>query len=236
MASFHKSESQLASVLTGLETYYDSPWIRNLRLAIQNYPKLQIADAVSRQQILSKKWAIEEMHKALGGDLGMVFIVGGWYGTLAAMMFESERFPGLQIRSFDIDPDCAAIADTMNRDKVVQNWTFKAATANMCELNYVQAKYIVKRSDGSEQELLDSPDLIINSSCEHIANFDSWISRIPNGMPLVLQSNDFWTAPDHVNCVPSLEEFKKQCQLKKILFEGSLDLQDYTRFMLIGSK
>ena len=50
-----------------------------------------------------------------------------------------------------------------------------------------------------------SPDLVINTSCEHLPDVRGWLDRLPAGMPVVLQSNDYFAEPEHTNCVASLE-------------------------------
>ena len=37
----------------------------------------------------------------------------------------------------------------------------------------------------------DVPNTIINTSCEHIVNFDEWYRKIPAGKLVILQSNDY---------------------------------------------
>jgi len=227
---------RLIAVLRGLETYYESKWLYHLRRTIQKFPQASIEAALSRQQIISKKWAIEKIHAAFGANLGTVFILGGWYGTLAAMMYESQRFSNLVIRSFDIDPECAVVADAMNQSHLMNNWQFKAVTADMYDLNYTNTNYSVQRPDGSLVQLSSVPDLVINFSCEHLHAFSKWYSAIPDGMPLALQSNDFFTAQDHVNCVASLGEFQEQTPMREVSYEGTIELPNYKRFMRIGRK
>ena len=78
------------------------------------------------------------------------------------------------------------------------------------------------------------PDLVINTSCEHIADLRGWLDLLPVGMPVVLQSNDYFSDPEHINCVRSLEEFEIQANLSKVAFHGTLGMTKYSRFMLIG--
>ena len=49
-------------------------------------------DCISRGQVQSKTWLIEELQKINPKiyDLGTVFLCAGWYGTLATMLFESK--------------------------------------------------------------------------------------------------------------------------------------------------
>ena len=80
------------------------------------------------------------------------------------------------------------------------------------------------------------PDTIINTSCEHIANFIEWYNKIPNGTLVVLQSNNYFEIKEHVNCVNNINEFIKIAPMSTLLYNGELELEKYTRFMLIGYK
>jgi hypothetical protein len=80
------------------------------------------------------------------------------------------------------------------------------------------------------------PDVLINTSCEHVDRFQQWYAKIPSGNLQVLQSNDYYACDEHNNCVPNLQTFQQQAPMRESLFAGSLRLKKYTRFMLIGYK
>lgn len=201
---------------------------------LRTFPSHTLHEALSVGQIESKKWLIERL-EALNLDLGTVFVLGGWVGLLPAMFYESKlRFD--KLRSFDIDPSCAELADTMNRKQVMNGWGFKASFGDMYEIDYSIHRYKTKRADGTEVELEDSPDTIINTVCEHINRFPDWWERVPKGKLLVLQSNNLYSSKDHCNCVSSLDQFSKSAPMSKILFKGELETAGYKRFMLIGNK
>jgi hypothetical protein len=82
----------------------------------------------------------------------------------------------------------------------------------------------------------DNPDTFINTSCEHIENFTNWFNLIPKGKLVALQSNNYFELPEHVNCVNDIDEFKQQAPLSNIIYEGELELEKYTRYMIIGYK
>ena len=189
-------------------------------------------DSLSRGQIKSKLWIIDQL-RPLELDLGCVFICAGWYATLSMLLFES----GLKItkiRSFDIDESCVAIAEIFNKPWVIDQWRFKASTHDILDLNYDTAEYSVTKNDGSREQLYDSPDTVINTSCEHIGDFDFWYSRIPPGKLVILQNNNFYEIEDHVNCCQDLEQFAQQSPMTQCLYQGELDLGNYKRFMRIG--
>lgn len=203
-------------------------------LVMKQFPEIKLSEALSAGQIESKRWLIEELEK-LDRPLGTVFVLGGWWGLLPAMLFES-RLNADKIRSFDKDESCEPIADAINRRYVINDWKFKAATQDMLEMQYDSHRYKTKRSDGSYAELEDTPDTIINTSCEHILDFERWWKRIPPKKLIVLQSNDFRAPAEHVNCSEGLDAFAASAPMKEIFFRGELHLPDYKRFMLMGMK
>ena len=200
---------------------------------IRTFPDIDLRDAFSRGQISSKKWLADEL-KTLDLDLGTVFLCAGWYGSLALLLFES----GLEvekIRSFDKDAECHKIADTINRPYVMSEWKFKAQTADIHEINYTDGhEYITLKSNGEGQKLYDKPDTVINTSSEHIENFKEWYTSIAPGTLVILQTNDYFEIADHINCVKNIDAFKDMAPMSNILFEGTLNLEFYNRYMLIG--
>ena len=217
-----------------LESYVpESSLLKALKFIEQQQIPFQ-HDCLSRGQLKSKQWIIDNL-TALDIDLGCVFLCAGWYATLSAMMLES----GLKIskiRSFDIDPSCERLAETFNRQWVVDDWIFKSVTKDIMDINYKIEEYTVKKHDGSTETLWDVPDTVINTSCEHIDRFSEWYSKIPEGVLLILQTNNYTDIEDHVNCSHSLEDFTEQTPMQECLYEGELDLGQYKRFMRIGYK
>jgi len=147
-----------------------------------------------------------------------------------------RNFNITKIRSFDIDESCREIAEIFNKPWVMQDWKFKASTQDIHDIDYSNHVYHVYRSDGSQCELTDSPDTVINTSCEHIINFEKWYSKIPTGKLVILQTNNYFEIPEHINCSKSLEQFASQTPMTTILYEGELFLDKYLRFMRIGIK
>ncbi len=213
-------------------------FLSNLGQVMRKYPDCDLSEAFSKGQIESKFWLIEELEK-VQKNLGTVFVLGGWYGTLSALILESNKFQIEKIRSFDIDNSCAEIAETMNRDPfVLDGWRFKASTADMYDLNYSETTHTTRRANGTELELTDVANTFINTSCEHLEFYGDWYNTLPNGKLVVLQSNDFLSGKDHVNCISSIDEFKLHSPMSEYLYDGELYISeaDYTRFMLIGVK
>ena len=211
---------------------YDSYMLKAFKI---HHNKLK--DALSEGQLNSKLWLLDRIK---GIDLGTVFICAGWYGVLATLMFEDENIYVDKIRSFDIDDSCWKIAEDLNEPWKADNWVFKASTLDIIGLfNYWYSEdglyhYFTTNIKGKRVHIKEMPNTIINTSCEHIENFTKWFNAIPTGKLVALQSNNYFEIEDHVNCVNSLDEFKQQAPLSNIIYEGELELEKYTRYMLIG--
>ena len=194
-----------------IDTEHLHYWMQAIR---QSPDPMRTMDAFWSGQLKSKEWLIKNLRKNVNKFVS-IDIHGGWVGTLASMLFQSDIYI-TNIRSVDIDPSCEPIATMMNK-KEEMSGKFRAVTADMCAI----------RSDA---------DVIINTSCEHITQeqYDTWLSGMPHNSLLVLQSNNY-NIPEHVRIVEDLEQFKKQCGIN-IIWAGELELPLYKRFMIIGKQ
>ena len=193
-------------------------------------------DCFSRGQLQSKLWLVKELQKTKV-DLGTVYLCAGWYATLATMLFESSIKVD-KVRSFDIDPSCVDIAEVFNKPWFVDQWRFKSITQDIMDIDYNKHtwQYWSNANNRMSYPISDSPNTIINTSCEHIENFEEWYNRIPDGKLVILQSNNFFQVEDHVNCSLDLADFRRSASMNTVLYEGKLQLEKYDRFMLIGYK
>lgn len=206
---------QAFDLVRGIAAYCESPLVRGLARVIADHPGANIANAFNHKQVACKMWARDQLFESCGGDHGRVWLLGGWYGVLAAMLFEDSRFAIGSIESIDIDPDVGTVAASLNK---AWGTRFAARTADMYDLDYAGER----------------PDLVINTSCEHIADLPAFLALLPRGTRVLLQSNDYFSEPTHINCVPSLEGFAAQARLSQVEYSGALKMPKYTRFMLIG--
>lgn len=211
-------------ILEGMSIYTGSTFLRDVLATISKHDEPAIGPALNKNQIASKMWLADALHDSFGTDLVEVLIVGGWVGILGAVLLHDKRFAMRKVVSLDIDPKCAAIAESLNATHVREG-RFAARTADMLEVDYESGISDANRAN-----------LVINTSCEHLSEFGRWYARIPRGQALVLQSNDYYACREHVNCVPDLATFGTQAPMREVRFVGARRMRHYTRFMLIGRK
>jgi len=176
-------------------------------------------DSFSSGQIGSKLWLCEQLENCFD-RIDTVWIYGGWYGLSAFLLRSRNNIKINQIRSFDMDPSCQPVADMINENWVYQNWKFKSLTQDCNTL------------------VPTDVDLIINTSTEHFESM-AWWENIPIGTAVALQGNDM-PHDDHVVHCETLEDFKSQFTLSKMLFQGQLEFSypawKFNRYMIIGIK
>lgn len=216
-----------------LYTFTAYPEFLNLRNAVEHH-NVDLNDCFSWGQLKSKRWLIDTC-ESLKIDLGAIFLCGGWYALLASMLFRSKCQIDT-ISSFDIDPDCAEIAETINRTEVKDNWRFKASTLDIINLEYDDFHFPTCRSDGSIVTINRTADTIINTSCEHIEKWELWWNTVPKNKLVILQSNNFHDHPNHCNTQKSLDNWLENLQLSSLYFADTLNLDNYKRYMVIGKR
>lgn len=174
----------------------------------------EFRDMFSTGQLKSKLWLIAELSKSgLYNSIDDAVIAGAWYGLLGVLLAKVLR-DDASITLLDIDPRC----EEFMKHAFWQHDNLIPTTFDMYAYKYTQ-------------------DLVVNTSCEHIPDLTKWLATcIPNETLVILQSNNHAGIDGHVNCVQSVDEFKAQAQLSEIFYEGELDCDVYTRYMLIGLK
>ncbi len=195
-------------------------------------------NAFSRGQIDSKFWLVRELKNHLSLECKEILILGGWIGLLAHIMMreiESEALPR-RVYSLDIDSSYVGVVDRINRKHLMDDWRVKGVVADMLNVDYLGQKFNSVRSDGGDTELFCNPDIIINTSTEHLESPRSWWTLIPENKNIVLQSNNLFEEDSHHSCVRSLQEMHELLPCTEIFYSGELSLQHYDRFMIIGRK
>lgn len=209
----------------------------NLGRAILRYPSAPWQDALAHGQLQSKVWAVSTL-ASLRYDIGMVYVLGGWLGTLGPLLFAQPELTIRKVRSFDLDPSCAPIADQLNIDQVIDDWRYKAVTKDMMAIDYHEHRYQIM-TEQQPAEMVEQPDTIINTSCDHLSDFAAWWKLLPRGKLVLLQNNNFAQCDgDHVNTVGALDEFFDQAPMTELLYADEREFPQvpYRRFMLIGVK
>lgn len=188
-------------------------WMDAIRNSKDRYRTLE---SFWKGQVHSKIWLIDNLKRFAKDKPNRIVIHGGWNGALAALLFNSNILIE-NINSVDIDPTCKEIAETINKRYEVQG-KFSAITKDMAEYNYDHM-----------------PDIVINTSTEHVDNttLSIWRQKIPKGCLVVAQSNNYSNLEEHINCVTSEQELSNLLNLNTLL-EDSFHTVKYTRFMVIG--
>lgn len=228
-----KKDQFYKDILDGLSLFYKSDFIMDIRNTALQFPASGLGNALNRRQTTSKLWLLDALRETCGRDLGVVHVLGGWYGVLAALIRNDPRFTCEKIVSIDIDPDCEKVANSLNV-AAVESGRFLSVTADIYDLDYRAGEIRTGRRNGRAAQIQPRPDILINTSCEHLDRFGDWFGRLPEDILLVLQSNDYFAEAEHINCVASLADFKVQAPMREVRYEGRLELDKYTRFMLIG--
>jgi len=219
---------------------------QNMKKMINRFEGQTLTDAFSRGQLRSKIWLVD-MVNALELDLGeSVYVCAGWYGVLSALLF--ERVKNIKhVYSFDMDPSTDNPADTLNKEYIIDGMRFKSFVSDVRELKYESQtlpinhyKYIdaIEFEKTTVSHEINAPTCVINTSCEHIDNFDEWFGGIPKGTLVIMQNNNFVEHDDEtvVNVISSENDWVEKLNISEIIFRGTLNLEKYDRYMVIGRK
>jgi len=177
-----------------------------------------VLESFWKGQLKSKVWLVEHLYNSHWRQQNIV-IFGGWNGVLSSLLFNSKLEIN-DIRSIDIDPSCEEVANMICKRQEMEG-NFNAITCDMCTYEY---EYV--------------PDLVINTSTEHITQeqYNIWLDRVPQGTAVAIQNNNYVDIPDHIRCYNNIEEFEKTSGLSKVYTRDTLELPLYNRFLLIGRK
>lgn len=178
-------------------------------------------DAFSQGQVESKLWLCENLEKINWVDKPNIWVLGGWQGIMSFLLLSRRNISINQIKSFDVDPSCEPIADTINNTWVIDNWKFKAYTKDCNFLDYTT-----------------NPDIVINTSTEHFQN-QKWFDDIPSGTLVCIQGNDL-NHEDHFSHYKTFDHFNETFKFRNIMYQGEKDFIypefKFTRYMIIGIK
>ena len=194
-------------------------------------------DAMSRSQLKSKIWLIEELAK-IKTNYDNVAVMAGWYGQIKSIY--DKRLTYAKMRIIELDKTACETSDYIFNLSNLENYKVKSVNADINNLTLHKNGYewdVENFKEVSKYTEKFLPDLIINTSAEHMT--EEWYNQIRfkelESNPIVaLQSNNMFDGDGHINCVHSVDHMKKKFPMKEILYEGELQLKGYKRVMLIG--
>jgi len=184
---------------------------------IQESSPLTFGGSNTPDLLRSKKWMCEELKK-LDQEFSTIYILGSWYGNMAAMLIEIDvKFK--KIINVDINKEYLEFSkDLLNKMNIGNRLDSMLKDVN--QLNYRQA---------------DSDSLIINTSIQDIGS-NQWWENIPKGILVALQDRNNTDNTKNAN----LKEFIDEYPMEKTFFEGEIRLEDpeteYRRWIKIGIK
>lgn len=194
-------------------------------------------DALSRSQIKSKTWLIEELSK-IRQHYDSVAVFAGWFGQLKNVY--DRKLTYSKMRIVEVDKAACEASDYIFNLSNLENYKVKGIHADINKLTLHKNGYEwyvenFKEGSGYSEKFL--PDLIVNTSAEHMSEdwfFQIKFKELENNPIVAIQSNNLFDIPEHINCVYSIDHMKKKFPMREILFEGELQLKGYKRVMLIG--
>lgn len=217
----------------------DDPFLRQVSAwSIGSQYDANLNDHFSRGQIQSKLWMLDILEEYVEtSDVKQVVLYGGWYATIAFFLF--QKFNNIKkLYSLDLDPTASSISDKFNYPQCYdEKWRFKAFTKDVSDLDWQKQNGVwgIKNLYAENSVKTDiNPNLIINTSCEHMN--EDWFDQIPDGKLVCLQTNDYFSNPQHVNCVNNVDEAVEKYPFSQLIYSGELDTPEYNRFMLLGIK
>jgi hypothetical protein len=213
----------------------------NNYLKDENDPAI-IQDAMSRSQMKSKIWLIDELTKIKdtlpSGCFYNILVLAGWFGQLRSIY--DKKLTYRKMRFLDIDREACQTSDYIFNLSDLENYKVKAVCADVNRLNLHKNGYewdVENFKENTRYTEKYLPDLIINTSAEHMT--EEWFHQIRfkqlESAPIIaIQSNNMFDGEGHINCVYSADHMKKKFPMKEVLYEGELQLKGYKRVMIIG--
>jgi len=170
-----------------------------------------IINSVNDNQEKSKNWLLTKVGKYIRIiDNPKIVVAAGWYGHLADKL---RQFSDEKVLSFDKDPNTKFIGSKLYNDV----W-FKVVSIE-------------------EFDKFKNFDIVICTSCEHLEKnvINDMIKKCKQGALIILQSNNYFDIDEHINCHKNIAEFEESLNLKKVLYKGTLQLNKFDRYMVIGT-
>ena len=197
----------------------DLSLLKNILSTMRDNPELapDIKDSFGRNQFAAKSLLVDLIDQTGCLDSeSQVVIFGCWYGSVIIPKL-AKRVKS--IYGIDLDKQVIHIA---------KNKFWK---------DDPKVKLIEGDAFASFRKNYGTAKLFINTSCEHMPAMKDWPnwSKVSDNAYFAFQSNNMYGIQGHVNCIDSIEDFKKQLPAHAIvLHQEELTDERGTRFTLVG--
>jgi hypothetical protein len=224
LPTWEKTENRLDE----LSSKFPVGWSYMARVASGRYP----ADAFSKGQLLSKVWLLHEYKtytiSRMRSEPRTVALLGCWIGTLVEPLLKTDCMIE-HVWGFDSDQRAVDQSNDFNQRHVNNHWKYHAVCEDVNAMDWNSPQFEIQG-----QLIEDRPQLIINTSAEHMS--PDWYHSVAPDQLVILQTNNNDTIPGHINTVNDELELRAMYPMSNLLYVGAMVMPDYTRFMMIGYK
>ncbi len=176
-----------------------------------------LLDSLSPNQFNTKLKLIEHIKKLVPLEKeDDIAIFGCWYGSILIPAFYHEV---KRITAIDLDPQVIS----RNKYRIYPGYK---------QIDFVSKDCFEWAEDSNR---IKKTKLIINTSCEHMKPMRDLKILSEINSYFAFTSNDMYDIEGHINCVDTIEDFKKQLpDTATVLAEEKVTDYRGTRFLLIG--
>lgn len=126
------------------------------------------------------------------------------------------------------------MADSMMKDKLLEDWNFKSTTQDIFNINYISNTFITTLPDDSLSNPFDEiPNVIINTNISNIEHYEDWWRMVPTARYVVLVGS---SSDDSCRPFTSSIAFNRKFQLTVELYSGVQKINGINYYMKIGIK
>lgn len=133
-----------------------------------------------------------------------VLIAAGWFGMMGSLLDDYE------VTVFDMDPKCEQIGKRL----------------------YPNIKHITSTIEEFDPAGYGT---IICTACEHITDetLNNFLAKRDRGTMVCLQSNDYFSIDEHINCKKNIEEFIHSVDIE-VVEHLTTPRSNYNRYTIVG--
>jgi len=159
-----------------------------------------------------KQWLVDELSEFIDNE--DIHIAAGWLGLTGYLL--RKEFPKNKIVSSDFDPGCKVMGKFLFDDYDIEYRTLDTVLAI--------------------EQIREECQVYINTSTEHIKHeyMKTILKSLKSGTVVALQSNNYYSVDDHINCCDNLQHFVDKTPVRELLYSGEMPFKNYDRYMVIG--